>query len=423
MRSRSSRAFTLIEVAVSIALSVIVLGTAAALMTTAVADGRRARVKSEMFRDGALVGQLLNMELRQAGLGVPTGGHIENTTGNPDYGTNLAVSPGSSPVRPSRPAVIYGCRTGAAQPGCSGVLVAAPDQLGIVADLPRPDGQYNAYGPLHSRATGATTSIMWHTENNGTCAPDASPVGTSCSVTASSVFFPGQTTDLCDGTGAARFSDRTCPWGMRRVLAGERIQIAAGNGAWSHAALTSPGTIVNNTVITGVYAVSLTPGFDIDTWRNGAPPTADPVSAQGQGPAGINGQGFVTTLDRVFYRRNGTLIERNHCWGDPDPDHVDWPDATAVTVPANPALTPAAGTLVEQNRCTGYEVVARNVVAGPEGFSLSYSDAAGNPIAPPINTQALKASVRRIDYRISFVKIVNERTVEHHVAGSVHLQN
>lgn len=407
----NARAFTLIEVVIALALSVMVLGTAFALMQNAVQDGNRARVRSEMFRDAAHVSQLLSLELRQAGLGVPTGGHIEKTlaTGSSDYGTDTGTSPGSSPVRLSRPSTIYG-----------GVLVAAADQLGIVADLARPDGQYNAYGLLHSRVTGATTSIMWHTENNGTCAPDSG--GGTCTTTNSSVFFPGQTADLCNGTGTVRFTDRTCPWGMRRVLEGERIQVAAGNGAWSHAALATPGTIVNNAAITGVFAVSLNPGFDIDTWPNGQT-AANAAAAQGEGPAGINGQGFVTTLDRVFYRRNGTVIERNQCWGDPDPDHPSWPNGAATSVPAAPVLTPGGGTGVEQNRCTGYEVVARNVVNGPTGFQLSYFNAAGTPIAAPLSDQAAKGSVRRIDYRISFLKAVNGRPVAHHVTGSVHLQN
>lgn len=399
----SARAFTLIEVVIALALSVMVLGTAFALMQNAVQDGNRARVRSEMFRDAAHVSQLLSLELRQAGLGVPTGGHIEKTlaTGTSDYGTDTGNSPGSSPVRLSRPSTIYG-----------GVLVAAADQLGVVADLARPDGQYNAYGLLHSRATGSETSIMWHTENNGTCAPDSGS-GTSCTTTSSSVFFPGQTADLCNGTGTARFTDRTCPWGMRRVLAGERIQVAAGNGAWSHAALDTPGTIVDISS-TGVFAVSLNPGFDVDMWPN---------AAQGEGPAGINGQGFVTTLDRVFYRRNGTVIERNQCWGDPDPDHPSWPDGIATAVPAAPALTPGAGTSVAQNHCTGYEVVARNVVDGPTGFQLSYFNAGGTAIAAPLSDQPAKRSVRRIDYRISFAKTVDGRIVAHHVTGSVHLQN
>ena len=155
-----ARAFTLLEVAIALALFGVVIGVAAGVMATVLTGNRRARVHSEMQRDGALVSQLLNSELRQAGLGVPRpfdalcnqdGFHIKR---------DCAGGGGCQST--------YGSTAGTAVFARfdTSVILATATEVGIVGDLPRPDGQYSTYGPLHSRATGVlghtAETIVWH---------------------------------------------------------------------------------------------------------------------------------------------------------------------------------------------------------------------------------------------------------------------
>lgn len=384
---RRARAFTLIELIVAAALSIVVIGIATAVMANAVRDGRRARVHAEMMRDASFTGQVMSQELRQAGLGVPNARHISAAFG---------TAPGQ--VR------FY-----------ASVLVAAVDQVGIVGDLPRADANYNAYGPLHNRTLAGNVNVVWHTENNGACAPDvAPPAGSSCTTGATSVFFPGE--NGCDAT--SDFNDRTCPWGLRRVTPGERIIAVSGDGRWSHAAFANPGAL-QSVLPSQVLAASLTPGFALPLWPAPPPPPALVVVSPGDVP----GQGWVATLDRVFFRYNATArtIERIQCSGDPDPDDPGWPDASATSIPSLAALafTPAGGSPPHTCGPAGFEVIARNV----ESLTLSYFDGGGTIIAQPIDTAAKKLAVRRVAYRIRFSRVVDGRPVSHDVAGSVGLRN
>ena len=378
----SARAFSLLEVMVASAVGLILLTIIVAVFGNVQQISMRGRQQAGLEREAAFAGRLIAQDLRQAGLGVPSGGHIERTCGGgggcvPVYGT----------VAPAR---FY-----------ASVIVAAPDQVGIVADLVRPNAQYNTFGPLSSYRTGGTTNIAWHTENNGLCMPPA------CSTATTSLFFAGESG--CRASAA----DRTCPWGMNRVQPGDRIQIVAGNGNWSHAAASSPLGLVN---ITGTAALDLSVAFDragVDNvWRN--------TNVDGAGPGGIPGAGWVTTLDRVFYRKNADVLERIQCWGDPDPDNAGWPDAAATAVPGAPEITPStAGATVARNVCTPAEVVARFV----ESFQVQYFDATGGQLAPPV-VGARKAAIHRIDFQLTLRRSsTGKRDIVKSAVGSVRLAN
>lgn len=369
------RGFSLIEVIIALAIGAVLLSTVMSVLTLTLKDNRRTRVHSEIMRDAESVTHMMNSELRLAGLGVPTGVHIDSA-----YGTSPPVS-------------FYGA-----------LLVGNVTAVGVLADLPRPDANYSAFGSIHSRPTGAlltASNIAWHTENNGACMPDGL-LGT-CVVGRDSVFFADDVQG-CNATGVgAAFNDRKCPWGMRRVLAGESIQIAAGDGKWSHATITGDVVKVG---VSQVFSAKLSPGYDPVDWPNLIP---------GDGPGGKAGQGFVTTLDRVFYSLVGSTIVRRQCWGDPNPNDSDWPNATGNAVPANPQNTGGGG--AANSTCTVPEVVARNVSA----LHFDYFDASG--VAVTVASAATKASVRRIDYTIDFAKTVDGRPVLHQVSGSVRLTN
>jgi prepilin-type N-terminal cleavage/methylation domain-containing protein len=389
-----ARAFTLIEVIVALVLSATLMSVVLGILAATLRDGRRARVHSEMLRDADLVTHLLNSDLRLAGVGVPA------TTG-----VNIDVLYGAAP-----PTSFYGS-----------VIVASTTQVGILGDLPRPDANYGAFGAIHRRPTGDGTAIAWHNENNGSCMPDNN-AGT-CIVGRDSLFFPDNAAG-CNNTGnGAVFSDRKCPWGMRRTLPGDHIIITAGDSNWATATLT--GDVQRLAAAAGlpqVYSAELSPGYLVTVMAGGPPPTPTavwPNNAATDGPGGIAGQGFVATLDRVFFRRVGSTITRRQCWGDPDPNQAGFPSVNVNAVPASPQLVAATG--VTPNECTDEEVVARNV----SGFAIRTFDVnnapitLGNPVAGPPD----KSDVFRIDYTVDFQKMVDGRNVTHRVQGSVRLTN
>lgn len=374
------RAFTLVEVIVAGVLSAIILSTVTTIIVNTLVEGKRTRVQQEMARDAALVAQLFAQELRQAGLGVPNKQHI-----NSAYGTVASPS-------------FY-----------ASLLVAGDEQIGIVGDLARPDSNFNAYGPLHNRQL-PTTNIAWHTESNGNCVPDGNGVGTSCVTGDTSIFFPGE--NGCDAT--TDFADRTCAWGLRRVLAGDHLVIVSGDGRWGHATF---GNTINNVAGHNAFAAQLSTGW-VSTVPGDWPDPPSPSLAV-TSPVEVAGQGWVATLDRVFFKYDlaTRTIQRIQCTGDPDPDHTNWPPGGAAVIPGTLTYTPG-GTGGTATTCGPFEIVARHV----ESLDFDYFNAAGTDVGNPA-TGATKKLVRRVSYRIQFRQTVDTRDVIYDVSGSVRLQN
>jgi hypothetical protein len=163
----------------------------------------------------------------------------------------------------------------------------------------------------------------------------------------------------------------------------------------------------------GVVALK-TDAWDGAVWPNLA--NDDP-------PTNTRGQGFITTLDRVFYFQDGTTIRRIQCWGDPDPGHANWPDETAAAMPSTDPLdlkdlNPFSGATL-QEECSPAELFARNV----QSFELRYFDASGAEVVGA-NTGLLKASIRRISYRVVLQKNdARGRSVEESIESSVAIRN
>lgn len=342
--------FTLVEVMVALVIGAVLLSTVVSVLTLTLRDARRTRVHSELLRDAESVTHQLNSELRLAGLGLPRGANIDAS-----YGT----SPPAAPL--------------------AALIVAGATEIGIVADLPRPDANFNTFGGLHGRDTGAAT-IAWHNENNGACVPDST--SSSCSAGVDSVFFPVNATG-CTTTGTSGFNDRLCPWGMRRGRANESILIVAGDGQWSRSVLS--GSVSAGTI----RAADLSTAYSRTTWP--------------QGPGAVAGQGFVATLDRVFYWLDGTKIRRRQCWGDPNPNDPQWSEPPS-TASWDPAATD--GGSAGASECTPAEVVARNV------SSLSFTYTTGTD-----------GVIRKVDYAIGFARTVDGRPVLHVVNGAIRLTN
>lgn len=397
------RGFTLMELAVGIALSAVVIGAVTGLLASTMQQNGRQRAVSELARDGAFASQILVQDIRQAGIGVPTGVHIQQECDA--GGTNCLFPYGTTPKPPR-----FLARR---------VLVAGANELGVLGDLPRVDASYGAFGPLHNRVTGAPrNSVAWHTENNGTCLPNSTP---DCDTRVASLFFPAAGGSACS---VAAPNVRTCPWGMRRVLGGERIQIVDGGGNWSHAAVASPIAVIADAAHNNVVGLSLSLSFDLGapSLNNDVNDTVWGNALAGDGPAGLVGQGWVTTLDRVFFRVVAGKLTRTQCVGDPDPNNAAWPPPNVNTIPATLTYTPPVsdGAQTQVTTCVGPEVIARNVLSA----AFTYFDAAGNPLTS-FPTEAEKNNVKRIAWKLTlrrtFPGAATPVTVEQ--TGSVQVQN
>lgn len=348
-----TRGFTLIELVVSLAMGAVVLTVATAVLATAMRDMRVARARSALAREGQTIAAMMELDLRQAGAGVPDLTHID--PGFPGGGAAL-----------------------------NAVLAGESEKIGVLLDRPRPHAQYNTFGTLNRAPGGSTSRIAWHTENNGTCMPDG-----TCSTAATSVFFPGESG--C----TASFTDRTCPWGMRRAESGDAIQIVDGEGRWSHA-------VLGNSIATNGsnrFAV-LSTAWSGTLWPN--------VTAADK-PVSAAGQGWVTTLDRVFFRKNGTKLERIQCWGTPNQTSASWP-IPGTAVPATPCAPPNG---------LDWETLSNRV----QSLTFTYFNAAGTAITAAPMAAVDLPRVRRVDYVLKLAQTVEGRAIRFDIVGSVHLRN
>lgn len=378
---RRARAFTLIEIIVSLSISLAILALATSLVVTSLRDARRSRVRAELARDGQLLDRMLRTELPQIGLGMPISRNIDAGYGSGGASTFYAA-----------------------------VVVAGPQQLGFIADLPRPDAEMNAFGILPNRPLGGRDRVFWLNDSTGGCLPDNG--SGACALKDASFLFPGETTGPCTSSA----TDRSCPWSMKRLVPGEPFQIVAGDGSWTHAKMPDTPTLANSSSTPSIAALKLESSWPT-SWLNATP---------GDGPGGMRGQGYVTTLDRVFYvftpptSSTPGSVFRVQCWGDPDPQNANWPGPTVTSVPPLSSLkfgvTPG-GTNVAQS-CTDAEVVARHVLS----VAFRYFDVLDNELVN-LDSALKKASVRRIDYEIVLEREHDGRPLQEQLTGSVAIRN
>jgi hypothetical protein len=241
-----------------------------------------------------------------------------------------------------------------------------------------------------------------------------------CDPNTTSMFFPsGSTAGRC----AVDPRDRVCPWGVRRVRAQEDLQVVGADRNWatSRAAGTTAVLMVGGLAPDDARALlgapvalrldeALEPGrvfhpifqssqTNDPRWRDEEPGTL---------PGGSVGQGWVTTLDRMFFYRDGDKLMRVQCWGNPRPTHASWPRD-------NVAVDPGA---VPGTACTPPEAIARHV----EAVSFRYFGAAAEELDLADDP---RGRVRRVDFEIRFLRTVtgSSREVRYAVQGSVALQN
>jgi hypothetical protein len=401
------RAFTILELLIGLVASAVVLTAMIAAFAEVMKTQRQQRVRAELARQGAFLGHVLNTELRVIGLGRPEGNSV---IGN--------------------------------KPPPISVLFAGPTAIGFVADLPRPDATSNTFGFLEDRPAGFQR-VMWHTDNNGVCAPD----GGACDIRRTSTLYRGDV-----ATCATNAADRTCPWSNHRLRPGETFQLVAGNGTWTNliadgAGNTSAGLTMEAALAPdggNVRGLVVGPATN-DVGQALGWPAAWLNTARGDAPVDVRGQGFVTTLDRVFFRHcaaacpGGTgrerVLERRQCWGPLHPDHPAWPHVDADTDDAtlrSGAFDPLA---VPGTTCTPWEVAARDV----ETFRLSYFRArsGGSPGSGAFELDAAarrrprrisgtafgRADITQIRFELQLAREVYDSIVRHDVVGTVRLRN
>lgn len=360
--NRAVRGFSLLEVIGSLSIAAILITSLMGVLVDAEKTARRTRIRADLANNGTIFAQQLRQELSQAGIGVPTAKNIVTNVG-----------------------VIY-----------SSVIVASATEIGVVGDFPRPDANFNTFGFIDDRpGPNAHHLAGWHTENDGGCLPSTSG---SCTTATTSLFFPGLAG--CNTIALGEAGDRTCPWGLRRLRGNEPFQIVAGNRQWFAAPNQATLTVHNEGGVLTVHNGADFPAI----WSNNSS-----VSLPNAGP----GQGWVATVDRVFYRfvAANRTIERIQCWGTPNPDVAGWPLPAATAAPALPCAAPFEG-------MSAWEVVAQNV----DSVQFRYFDSASStPMTQPINTATAKDSIRRVEFNIKFSKTGADQPVKHDVVGGAFL--
>lgn len=272
----SRRGFTLIELMVAAAVTLIIITVALAVLVRFSAFRRRQEWVELTRRSAAQALGQLTSEVRKAGLGCPTGASLEGTP------------------PPLFPPVI---------------LRAAPNELVFLADLPRPHVDSSRPGSdfngVSTIASDQGPNLSTHTwvaivnELSGSCVPYnvASP---SCSTHQTSLIFSNDSQPHCN----ADASSRTCPWGLGRYEKGEPLLLVNGAGQWIQRSVSA------------AQLDSIDPDFRRSLRLDGA---ALPNKLL-EGPS----PGFISTPDRLTYKlvKQGTLAAEEHlrlvreqCWG------------------------------------------------------------------------------------------------------------
>ena len=262
-RPGTVRGFTLVELLVAGACSLLAVVAAGAVMGRLAIVHRRDTARSQMRREAQLALSRLSWDLRHAGLGVPSAGKAS--------GTHESFPPP--------------------------VFHVDAHELRFIADLPRPDSTVNGFSWLSGSqpvyGSPGFFGVALINELNGDCDVDTSSPP-HCDTETESLLLatPAAPAGGCGGSAAAP----TCPWalGKYRDRPQESVIVANGMGVWDEFHVAGGVSAVNGTQ--RALALDDSPSF-LD--------------------ARTPNRGFVSTPDRVFYRLHASdgTVERAQCWG------------------------------------------------------------------------------------------------------------
>lgn len=260
--------FSLIELMVAAAVTLIIITAALAVLHRLAAFQRRQVWVELMRRSTSQALAQLAADVRRAGLGCPSSTRLPPET--------------RIPFPPA-------------------ILQAAPNRLVLLADVPRPDSDFNGLSTLASdQGTLSATGRDWVVivnEQSGNCVTNlgGSP---RCTTSQASLLFRGDSQHC----GLSR-SARSCPWGLRRYLPNEPLIISNGEGKWLQTRVHGSSVSVDQE---NRAALQLANAVITDQIMNGITP------------------GFVSTPDRIFYelREAGDALTgtrhlqlvRTQCW-------------------------------------------------------------------------------------------------------------
>jgi prepilin-type N-terminal cleavage/methylation domain-containing protein len=252
-----ARGFTLVELLIGLAIAAVVLTAGELTVLRAAGSVRRTREREALRRQGQGVVDLLTSELRQAGLGRPTGG------------------------RKSNPADRFP----------AAVLAATTTSVTFLADVPRPESALNGFSRLAGDlATRPADGLPLLNELNGGCDIRTSASSfVACNSAASSLTAPAGSADCAAQPATAP----SCPWAQAKYQAGEALIVQDGDGQWEE--VTVDSSLFQTTSLGPSYArttLHLTGGVAL-TQPNGA---------------------WVSTPDRLTYAQVGSTLIRSQCW-------------------------------------------------------------------------------------------------------------
>lgn len=318
---RSRRGFTLIEVIVASGVGIIILAVIMGYLLQRSRNDQHEAQLGRLKQDASVLLGQLRQELGQAGLGRPSRARREGT--------------------------------GELFPGP--LLAAEETSLSFVADLPRPDSSLHGLSSFAANQVSPPLpegGVALLNELTGGCDVDSTQPS-PCRTDEASLLLASSEVDCRDAPGSAP----TCPWGLNKYRPGEWLVLVDGVGRWVERQV-APQLFANKA---GRFALLLQ-----------APLPGDFFS--------VPNRGWVASVDRVFYRLNGSTVERKQCWG---------PVGSPATVGSlsTPCTSLAQG--------TAWEPLLRT--AAPKGFAFRYLDATGAELAPlPLSAADLRR-VRRVE--------------------------
>jgi len=320
--------FTLIEMLVASVVSLVVVAGATSVLTRLTLQHRRDRELSALRGEADFVLFKLGGELRQAGLGVPRGARL-----------------GGSDLFPR-------------------VLAGDASSITFAADLARPDAAVNGFSMLASdQGALASGDLALMNELNGDC--DVMVGGFLPCETDTSSLLMAPSGASCSGAGTAP----TCPWALGKYRGDEYLILANGHGTWQEVRVAPALFEVPAASSRRMLKLAAVPAGLV---------------------AGSLSRAVLSSPDRVFWRLNGTSVERAQCWG------------SVGLVGAIPGGVCNAGT-----DGTGFEPLATHVAPG--GFALDYEDALGAALPAPLSS-ANAQRARRVHVVLSLESGAGEIT-------------
>lgn len=332
---RRARGYTLVEAMLASLLSLLIIAAAFQVLGFVVMHHHRDLGRAKMRQMGDVVVRSLAHDLRHAGLGVPSGPRASGAFELLDR-----------------------------------IFVAETAEVALLADLARPESSLNGFSLLGGEQPGLAAAPFFVTlvnELTGECAVDllSSP---ACTTRDSSLLVPASA-----GTGCAGSEFHpTCPWALQKYKSGDTVIVANGLGAWDEFTVDNPRHA---------------DGGD----RRGLRLTAAP----GHLTPTLPNRGFVSTIDRVFYRLNGDKVERVQCWG--------------------PLPSPLTASCPAGSNSLGVETLATGVTR----FELTYATSQGTDRPAPVTAAADLRSIRRVHVALDLSTTVFDVPLSHTLETTV----